>query len=117
MRVLAGGVRAVTVGGAVLALLAVASPAGAEPAPGVRSNLGLCSPYLAGLPAPTSPSTGDTLGGNARSGVNLLIRQLGDRLPEATTRPGELYRVRARQHPDTPAEVECAPRPQAGGPA
>ena len=57
--------------------MGVSAPAHAQDAPPdrARSNLGLCSPYLASLPAVTDPFTGDTLGGNTRSGVNLLIKR------------------------------------------
>lgn len=90
---------------------AAADNAGGQPATGERSNLGLCSPYLAGLDAPVDPFTGEVLGGNARSGVNLLIKILGPMLPDHLDTPGELYRVRAQEHPTGPAESECLPRP------
>lgn len=94
--------------------LTVAGPAWAAPSapPGTPSNMGLCSPFLAGLPAPLDPVTGDTLGGNARSGVNQLIVRYGELQPDALSSPGELYRVRAREHPSAPAEQECLPRRQ-----
>lgn len=98
---------------AVLPGVASAEP-GEDPASGIRSNMGLCSAYLGGLPAPSDPVTGERLGGNARSGVNQLIKLLGPMLPDELDTPGELYRVRARQHPDAPASVECTPRPQPG---
>jgi hypothetical protein len=96
------------------ALLIAAAPAagaapGEDPSAGQRSNLGLCSPYLASLDAPVIG--GEALGGNARSGVNLLIKLIGPTLPDELDSPGELYRIRAHQHPDAPASIECVPRP------
>ncbi len=92
----------------------LAGPAQAAPeAPvGTPSNMGLCSPYLAALPAPVDPVTGELLGGNARSGVNQLIIRYGELQPDALSNPGELYKVRAREHPLTAAEQECLPRRQ-----
>ena len=92
--------------------LAVAGPAQAEPLPGTQSNLGLCSPFLAGLPSPVDPITGKPFGGNARSGVNQLIIRYGELQPDALSSPGELYKIRAREHPSAPAEQECLPRRQ-----
>lgn len=92
--------------------LAVAGPAQAEPLPGTQSNLGLCSPFLSGLPSPVDPVTGEPLGGNARSGVNQLIIRYGEPQPDALSSPGELYKIRAREHPSAPAEQECLPRRQ-----
>jgi hypothetical protein len=90
-----------------------AGQAHADPAPGVRSNMGLCSPYLAGLPAPVFPPAGsEPLGGNARSGVNLFLTGYGELLSDQPSSPGELYKVRAQQHPTAPAEVECERRSQ-----
>lgn len=100
------GLSALLLGG----LTAVAGPAAADPVPGTASNLGLCSSYLADRPAPLDPLTGGPLGGNARSGVNLLIQRYGAMLPDAPTSPGDLYRDRAQEHPDRPAQVECEPR-------
>lgn len=74
--------------------------------------MGLCSPFLGGLPAVTDPFTGEMLGGNARSGVNLLINRYGLLQPDQLENPGQLYRVRAHEHPTAPAEVECLPRRQ-----
>jgi hypothetical protein len=94
-------------------LTALAGPAVADPEPGKASNMGLCSSYLGKLPAPTWPPFGpdqETLGGNARSGVNLIIVNYGHMLHDSPANPGELYRVRARQHPTDPAEVECTKR-------
>lgn len=99
-----------TAGLSVLLLGGLAGPAAADPVPGTASNLGLCSSYLADRPAPLDPMTGEQLGGNARSGVNLLIQRYGQLLPDAPTSPGDLYRDRAQDHPDQPAEVECEPR-------
>ena len=79
---------------------------------GQRSNLGLCSPYLAGLDSPVF--AGETLGGNARSGVNLLIKLIGPMLPDQLNSPGELYRIRAHEHPTDSAQDECLPRPPVG---
>ena len=92
--------------------VALAAPASAEPPPGARSNLGLCSPFLAGLPAPTDPVTGEVLGGNARSGVNQLIIRYGELQPDALQNPGDLYKIRAREHPTDSAAEECLPRRQ-----
>jgi hypothetical protein len=105
-------------GGAAVAVVLVATVMGAgqaqaEPAPGIRSNMGLCSSYLAGLPAPVfPPASGDVLGGNARSGVNLIVKDYGFLLEDHPASPGELYRVRARQHPTASAEDECQRRRQ-----
>lgn len=90
-------------GGTVLA-----GAAAADPVPGQPSNMGLCSAFLAKLPAPVMQ--GDALGGNARSGVNQLILILGATLPDHLDKPGDLYKVRARQHPTAPAVEECTPR-------
>lgn len=90
----------------------VAGTAQAAPGPGTPSNMGLCSPFLAGLPSPVDPITGERLGGNARSGVNQLIIRYGDLQPDGLSNPGELYRIRAREHPSTPPEQECLPRRQ-----
>lgn len=94
--------------------LGVAGPAQAAPAaaPGTPSNMGLCSPFLTGLPSPVDPITGERLGGNARSGVNLLIIRYGELQPDALSSPGQLYKVRASEHPSAPAEQECVPRRQ-----
>lgn len=97
------------------ATLFAAAPASATtdsagPPPGAPSNMGLCSPFLASLPAVVDPFTGETLGGNARSGVNLLIKRYGHLQPDQLHSPGQLYRVRAQEHPTAPAEEECLPR-------
>lgn len=93
-------------------LLAGPAQAAPEAPAGTPSNMGLCSPFLAGLPAPVDPVTGEVLGGNARSGVNQLIIRFGELQPDALSSPGELYKVRAREHPVGPAEQECLPRRQ-----
>jgi len=93
----------------------VGAAEGSGPPPGAPSNMGLCSPFLAGLAAPISPITGEALGGNARSGVNLLIKQIGPLLPDQIQNPGELYKIRAREHPTDSAEQECLPRPAPPG--
>lgn len=90
----------------------VAGPALAEPPSGTQSNMGLCSPFLAGMPSLVDPVTGELLGGNARSGVNQLIIRYGELQPDALSNPGELYKIRAREHPTAPAEQECLPRRQ-----
>ncbi len=109
--------RAVALAAAAVAVTALASAAPAQAAAGgstdgARSNLGLCSPFLAGLPAPVDPVTGATLGGNARSGVNLLIQRYGEQQPDHLANPGQLYRVRAHEHPTDSAAEECLPRPR-----
>ena len=100
---------ALVLGAGLLAGPAQAAPRAPEGAP---SNMGLCSPFLAGLPAPVDPVTGELLGGNARSGVNQLILRYGELQPDAPSNPGELYKIRAREHPSAPAEQECLPRRQ-----
>ena len=97
-----------TRGGAVLVGLTVAAvgvlPAGAPLAqpdggPGQAhvSNMGLCSAFLAQI--------------GARADVNHLIKEIGPFLPDGPfDSPGELYRIRARQHPNAPAAQECLPR-------
>jgi hypothetical protein len=95
---------------AVVLTLGVAAPGHADAPPGAPSNLGLCSPYLADLPAVVDPFTGETLGGNARSGVNLLIKRYGLLQPDQLANPGQLYSVRAHEHPTATAEDECLPR-------
>ena len=96
---------AVVVVGAVVTVSALPGSAGAEPAdPGdtparaVVSNMGLCSAYLGHR--------------GVRSDVNHLVREFGPFLPDGPfDSPGELYRIRARQHPDATAETECVQRP------
>jgi hypothetical protein len=105
----AGLILATLATGVLTAAAPAAAHADTDPSAGQRSNLGLCSPFLASLDAPVF--AGDELGGNARSGVNLLIKALGPMLPDQLDSPGELYRIRAREHPDAPAATECLPRP------
>lgn len=104
----------VTLTGSLVGSVGAAVPAYAAPnAPaGTPSNLGLCSPFLAGLPSPLDPATGEPLGGNARSGVNLLIVRYGEMQPDGLSNPGELYRIRAHEHPTASAADECLPRRQ-----
>ena len=59
-----------------------------------RSNMGLCSSYLGQL--------------QVRDDVNAIIREFGSQFGIAS--PGALYRVRAHQHENGPAEQECSPR-------
>ncbi|MEO6651278.1 MAG: hypothetical protein ABIP17_01305 [Ilumatobacteraceae bacterium] len=67
------------------------------PAVPVVSNMGLCSPFLAKL--------------GFRADVNHLIREIGAFLPDGPfSSPGELYRIRAREHPNAPAAAECLQR-------
>lgn len=71
---------------------------GDTPARGAVSNMGLCSAYLGQL--------------GVRADVNELVREFGPFLPDGPfDSPGELYRIRARQHPDASAEQECERRP------
>ncbi len=61
------------------------------------SNLGLCSAYLAQL--------------GVRDDVNHLLKQIGPQLPDGPyNSPGELYRIRAHEHPDASAAQECVQR-------
>ena len=96
-------VRTLLVGAvAAAAVLCGAAPAwagAAAPGHDGPSNMGVCSPYLASLPAPSGT-------GNVRSLVNHLV--LSGAFGVDT--PGELYRVRAKQHVNAPPEIECAPR-------
>jgi hypothetical protein len=69
-----------------------ASDPGDTPAGPVVSNMGLCSAFLGQL--------------GARDLVNQLILTGAF---EVDT-PGELYRIRAREHPGRPAELECLAR-------
>ena len=67
------------------------------PAVPVVSNMGLCSPFLAKA--------------GVRADVNHLIREIGPFLPDGPyNSPGELYRIRAREHPNAPAAAECLQR-------
>lgn len=67
-----------------------------------RSNMGLCSAFLAHLESPDGAS-------NVRALVNHLIQNAPPGTFEVTT-PGELYRVRAKQHVNAPAPLECLQR-------
>ena len=61
------------------------------------SNMGLCSSFLGQL--------------GARAEVNHLVQEIGPFLPDGPyNNPGELYRIRARQHPNAPAATECLQR-------
>jgi hypothetical protein len=87
--------------GCVAAVLLPVGVAHADPDGGPAqsrvSNMGLCSAFLAHL--------------GARAEVNHLIREIGPYLPDGPfDSPGELYRIRAREHPDAPAAVECLAR-------
>lgn len=89
--------------------VALAPPAAAAgPAAGYRpweagaSNMGMCSAYLGQLPGHVGP--------NARSDVNHLIKALGPVL--GLSSPGDLYRVRAKQHVNEAPELECLRRSQ-----
>ena len=67
------------------------------PAQPVVSNMGLCSAFLAQA--------------GVRADVNHLIREFGPFLPDGPYEsPGELYRIRAREHPDASAAEECLER-------
>lgn len=92
---------ALVVSGLVLGTAPAAGAArnpGETPARSRVSNMGLCSAYLGQL--------------GARAQVNALVRKLGPFLPDGPfDSPGELYRIRARQHPNSTAELECEQRP------
>ena len=92
---------------AALAVLCAAAPTGAAsaeptnpgdtPARPVVSNMGMCSAFLGQL--------------GVRSEVNHLLKEIGPFLPDGPyNSPGELYRIRAREHPDAPAAAECVQR-------
>lgn len=88
------------VGGVPAAASAQDSNPGDTPARGVVSNMGLCSSFLGQL--------------GVRSDVNHLLKELGPFLPDGPfNSPGELYRIRASQHPNASAEEECVQRPPA----
>lgn len=87
--------------GALVLPLVFAQAASAQPQPGAPSNLGLCSSYLAQLPAPPEVP-------NVRALVNHLITNGGY---EVST-PGQLYSQRAHEHPTDSAQQECLKRPQ-----
>ncbi len=82
--------------GSVPAGVGHAAPDGG-PAQPVVSNMGLCSAFLAQA--------------GVRADVNHLIREFGAFLPDGPyLSPGELYRIRAREHPDASAAEECVQR-------
>jgi hypothetical protein len=61
------------------------------------SNMGLCSAFLAQI--------------GARAEVNHLLKEIGPVLPDGPyNSPGELYRIRAQQHPNASAAQECLQR-------
>jgi hypothetical protein len=95
----------VTLGAALVVgpvLVAPAAWADAPPSDFGRSNMGLCSPFLAQLPPPAG-------GGTVRALINHLILTAPEGTYEVET-PGELYRVRAKQHVNDPAPLECLKR-------
>jgi hypothetical protein len=72
---------------------------GETPARGKASNMGLCSAFLGQV--------------GARADVNELLREFGPFLPDGPfDSPGELYRIRAQEHPNADAEDECLQRPR-----
>lgn len=80
------------------AALAAGTNPGTTPAKPVVSNMGLCSAFLGQL--------------GVRDDINHMVKEIGPFLPDGPyNSPGELYRIRARQHPDAPAETECTARP------
>ena len=94
--------RAVVVGlvvgaiGVVPAGSALAEPDG-TPGQAHVSNMGLCSAFLGQI--------------GARAEVNHLLKEIGPFLPDGPyNSPGELYRIRARQHPNATAAQECLAR-------
>jgi hypothetical protein len=95
---------AVAIATAAAALLLAAPSASAEQPPPEfgRSNMGLCSSFLAQLDPPPGES-------NVRALINHLITQSPPGTFEVDT-PGELYRVRAKQHINGPAPLECLQR-------
>jgi hypothetical protein len=91
-RIAAGSLAAVMMMAAASPVMADGKNPGETPAGPVVSNMGLCSAFLGQL--------------GVRDMVNHLIKS---GLFEVDT-PGELYRIRAREHPGRPAEVECLAR-------
>ena len=85
--------------GACLTLVPVASAS--PPAPGQRpyeagaSNMGMCSAFLAHL--------------GVRADINHLIQENPGAFDGAQS-PGQLYRVRAKQHENLPPPLECLKR-------
>lgn len=91
---------------AAVATVALGTPSASadQPPPEFgRSNMGLCSSFLAQLDPPPG-------GSNVRALVNHLIIDAPPGTFEVDT-PGELYRVRAKQHVNGPAPLECLKRP------
>jgi hypothetical protein len=94
---------AVAIAATAVLLLAVPSASADQPPPEFgRSNMGLCSSFLAQLEPPPGES-------NVRAFVNHLITQSPPGTFEVDS-PGELYRVRAKQHINGPAPLECLQR-------
>jgi hypothetical protein len=90
---------------AVVAVMALVGSTASAEVPSTASNMGVCSSYLAQLDVPGQ--------GNIRAEVNHVIVQYGDVL--GLTSPGDLYKVRARQHVNGPPAEECTPRQLPGG--
>jgi hypothetical protein len=94
------GVRAkACLGVLATSLIAVAPTAASQnpgdtPARGEASNMGLCSAFLGQL--------------QARDDVNRILKERGGLL--GIDSPGELYRIRAQEHPDASAADECLQR-------
>ncbi len=79
----------VAVAALMAAMMASAFPVLAEP-PLHASNMGVCSSFLGQQ--------------QVRDDVNHLVKAKG------YENPGEIYKVRARQHENLPPEQECLPR-------
>jgi len=89
--------------GAVVTAVAAALPAAAAPAEDFsKSNMGLCSAFLAQLDPPPGSE-------NVRALVNHLIIHAPPGTFEVRS-PGELYRIRAKQHVNASAPQECLQR-------
>jgi hypothetical protein len=88
-------------GALATALLAAPVATASAPAPGQKpyeagaSNMGMCSAFLASL--------------GVRDDVNHLIQE-NPGLFDGAQSPGELYRVRAKQHENLPPPLECLKR-------
>ncbi len=86
---------------AASALLGASGAVAEPPSPGQKpyeagaSNMGMCSAFLASL--------------GVRDLVNHLIQDNPGAFDGATS-PGELYRVRAKQHENLPPPLECLAR-------
>ncbi len=89
----------------VFAAMAAGVPVSHAAVPSTASNMGLCSSYLAQLEVPGQ--------GNIRADVNHVIKKYGPFL--GLSSPGDLYKVRAKQHVNGPAPQECTPRQLPGG--